>query len=666
MEQKIVGGEVVWQPNERSMRESNLATFMREFGIDQVGAAGYRELTRQADADPANFWDRVIDFSGIQFYRQYDKVMDSSRGLPWTEWCVGGTTNIALNCLDKHRNGPLWNQPALYWEGEDGAKRQWTYRELSAETSRVASALRELGFGRGDVIGLYMPFVPEAAAALLAIVKIGAIVLPLFSGFGAQAISARLNDGGASGVIAAEGTWRRGKRVPMKPILDEAVGSSPTVRHVVVLGNFGSTSAMAASRDVWWDEVSANQSDETETEAMAADAPAMLIYTSGTTGKPKGTVHSHCGFLAKMSQDMGLGIDFKPSDRLMWMSDMGWIVGPILVIATTMVGGAMVLAEGAPDFPDKGRYWRLIEENRVSILGIAPTIIRNFMQSDGAGVERYDLSHLRLAVSTGEAWTPDAWTWMFEKVCQKRIPILNYSGGTEIGGAIVSGTLLHPMKPCAFGGPVPAMGADVVDELGRSVGPGGSGELVLRLPSIGMTRGLWHDPERYIESYWDKIPGLWWHGDRAAIDEDGYWYILGRSDDTLKIAGKRTGPSEIEALAMATGLVAEVAAIGVPNAVKGETVVLVATPSRRVSMDDTERNRMLSDAVVSGLGIPFKPTAVLLVPDLPKTRNMKIMRRVVRAAYLGQSAGDLSSLVNPESIDEIARLARQGSADVCV
>lgn len=661
MEQNIVGGEIVWKPDERAVRESNLATFMREFGIREGGAVGYRELTRRADADPAAFWDRVIEFSGIRFYRPYDTVMDSSRGMPWTEWCVGGTTNIALNCLDKHRDGPLWHQPALFWEGEDGIRQQWTYRELSAETCKIAGALRELGFGRGDVIALYMPVVPEAAAALLAIVKVGAIVLPLFSGFGAQAISARLNDGGASGVIVAEGTWRRGKRVPMKPVLDEALADSPTVRRVVVLGNLGGNSAMTPGRDVWWHQVSAEQPEETDTEVMAADAPAMLIYTSGTSGKPKGTVHSHCGFLAKMGQDMGLGIDLKPGDRLMWMSDMGWLVGPILVVATTLVGGAMVLAEGAPDYPDEGRYWRLIEENRVSILGIAPTIIRSYMHGGGAGVERYDLSHLRVTVSTGEAWTPDAWHWMFEKVCGRRIPILNYSGGTEIGGAIVSGTLLHPMKPCAFSGPVPGTGADVVDEQGRSVGPGGTGELVLRLPSIGMTRGLWHDPKRYQDSYWNKLPGVWWHGDRAAIDADGFWYILGRSDDTLKIAGKRTGPSEIEALAMATGAVAEVAAIGVPDEVKGEAVVLVATPSRSNGMGVAERSRMLSDAVVSGLGTPFRPNAVLLVPDLPKTRNMKIMRRVVRAAYLGQSAGDLSSLVNPEAIDAIARLAPAGA-----
>lgn len=655
MKKNIGGGEVVWHPNERAARESNLAAFMRQFGIEGADVGSYRALVKRADEDPAAFWEAVIEFSGIQFYRKYDKIMDTSRGAPWTQWCVGGTTNIALNCLDKHKGGPLWNQPALFWEGEDGSHRQWSYRELSAETSRVAGALRALGFGRGDVIGLYMPFIPEATAALLAIIKIGAIVLPLFSGFGAQAISARLNDGGATGVIAAEGTWRRGKWVPMKPVLDEAIENSPTVRHLVVVRNSGGTAPMTPGRDVWWDDICADQPEDAQTEVMAADAPALLIYTSGTSGKPKGTVHTHCGFAAKMALDMGLCVDYKPGDRMMWMSDMGWVVGPLLVIATTMIGGAMVIAEGAPDFPDEGRYWRLIQDNRVSILGIAPTIIRSFMHTGGAGVERFDLSKLRVSVSTGETWTLDAWKWMFDKVCRRRLPILNFSGGTEVGGAIVTGTLLHPMKPCAFGGPVPGMGADVVDERGISVGPGGSGELVLRIPSISMTRGLWHDPKRYIESYWEKFPGLWWHGDHAEIDADGYWYILGRSDDTLKIAGKRTGPSEIEDLAMATGTVKEVAAIGIPDDVKGEAVVLVATPSGSNGLSDTDRRRMLSDAVASGLGAPFRPTAVLLVSDLPKTRNMKIMRRVVRAAYLGQSPGDLSSLVNPEAIAEIAR-----------
>jgi acetyl-CoA synthetase len=317
-----------------------------------------------------------------------------------------------------------------------------------------------------------------------------------------------------------------------------------------------------------------------------------------------------------------------------------------------MIGGAMVIAEGAPDFPDEGRYWRLIQDNRVSILGIAPTIIRSFMHNGGAGVERFDLSKLRVSVSTGETWTLDAWKWMFDKVCRGRLPILNYSGGTEVGGAIVSGTLLHPMKPCAFSGPIPGMGADIVDAAGQPVPRGEVGELVLRRPSIGLTRGLWKNDERYLDAYWREIPGVWHQGDRARVDEDGAWYIIGRSDDTLKIAGKRTGPTEIEALLHGTGKVAEAAAIGLPDPVKGQAIGCVVT---LVAGQDwsPELARELEEAVVAGLGVPFRPRFILPVSDLPRTRNMKVMRRVVRAVCLDEPAGDLSSLVNPESVAEL-------------
>lgn len=654
--------KIVWRPDAELVQSSNLAGFMRRVGIESADPQGYRQLIALADADPAGFWNQVIEHMDIRFDRPYSRVFDDTEGIEWTKWCVGATGNAVLNCLDRHEGEAHAAKDAVVWEGEDGRKRRWSYAELGAQTSRLAEGLRALGFGPGDVIGVCMPMVPEAAAALLAISKIGGIVLPLFSGFGPAAIASRLNDGRAVGVLTADGTWRRGKRIDMKTTVDLAVKDVPALRHVVVLKNVDGPVPWEAGRDQWWHEICEGRADRAPTTMVDADAPMMVMYTSGTTGKPKGTVHTHCGFIVKLALDMGLCADYKASDRMMWMSDMGWLVGPILIYSTTLLGATMVMAEGAHDYPDAGRFWRLIKENRVSVLGIAPTIVRSFIQAGGAGIDQYDLSSLRITLSTGEAWNEDAWRWMFEKVCARRAPIINYCGGTEVGGAIVTGTVLHPMKPCAFSGPVPCIGADVVDETGRSVEPGGTGELVLRRSSIGLTRGLWHDPERYIESYWSKVPGVWWHGDRAYVDKDGYWFILGRSDDTLKIAGKRTGPSEVEALVSATGMAAEVAAIGVPDVVKGESLVLVVSLMAGVEATPAMQKR-LSDAVVAGLGVAFRPAAVLFVPDLPKTRNMKIMRRVVRAVYVGQPPGDLSSLANPEAIDALAASVRaaQGS-----
>lgn len=656
MDNLILGGEVVWRPDDSLVETSNLSRFMAACGISEKSLSGYNELLRKSAENPEWFWNAVIRHCDIRFYQPYERVLDVSNGKPWAKWCVGGATNLTLNCLDKHAGTPVMQKTAVQWEGENGETRSWTYQELNAHTCRLAEGLRAIGCGKGDVIGLFMPMIPEAAAAVLAVAKIGAIVLPLFSGFGPPAVASRLNDAGATALLTVDGTWRRGRKSPMKSVIDEVAKVAPTLRKVVVFKHVDEPIEWTEGRDHWWHELCEGRPETSPTEVMAADAPVMLMYTSGTTGKPKGTVHSHCGFITKLALDIGLCNDFKPSDRFLWMSDMGWMVGPLLIVSSTLLGGTMLMADGAPDYPDPGRMWRLTQQFRATILGISPTTIRGFMRNRGGGIENFDLSSLRFSISSGEAWTPEAWNWAFENLCRKRIPILNLSGGTEVGCGILIGTLLHPLKPCSFGGPVPGMGADVVNDKGESAKPGEVGELILRQPSIGMTRGLWHDPERYLDSYWNWIPGIWRHGDRALVDADGFWFILGRSDDTLKIAGKRTGPSEIEALLFATGKVVEAAAIGVPDPVKGEVPVCVCTVKPGVEITEALRTE-LSSAVVAGLGIPFRPKEILFVGDLPKTRNMKVMRRAVRAAYLGDNPGDLSSLGNPEALEEISRLS---------
>lgn len=648
----------VWWPDRNTLDNANLTRFMRALGVDSFEA-----LNERASADPAWFHDELIRFLDYRFQQPYKQVLDRSDGLPFAHWCVGGTTNVVLNCIDRRRDTARYTQPALVWEGEDGTVTTWTFADLDRETCRLGWGLRRLGLGRGDVVGMYLPNLPQAAAAMLAVAKIGGIVLPMFSGFGADAIAQRLNDGRALCLITVDGSLRRGKPVGAKAVVDEALTDCPGVRHVVVLSHLATEHGWTEGRDHWWHELAAGAPDDcaaVPTEAMPADDPFLLMFTSGTSGKPKGVVHTHCGFPIKTALDMSICMDLKPEDRFLWMSDMGWLVGPILVFGGLMVGATVVLAEGAPNYPQPDRLWRLIERHRVSYLGLAPTVARMSMSLNQEAFAKLDLSSLRVIVSTGEPWTPEAWQWTFERVGKRKVPLLNYSGGTEVGG-ILTGTVIHPLKPCAFAGPVPGTGADVVDAEGASVGPHVTGELVMRSASIGLTRGLWKDRERYLESYWSRLPNLWVHGDFASRDADGMWYVHGRSDDTLKIAGKRTGPSEIEALLMATGLVQDAAAIGVPDPVKGTAVVCICVP--RAGIETSSAVKTLSAAVIAGMGGAFRPAKVVLVDDLPRTRNMKMMRRVIRAVWLGQEPGDLSTLVNPEAVHAIrAALAAQGQS----
>lgn len=640
------GQPFVWHPSEEYIRRSRLKRFM-----DRHGFATYHELLERSTEDIAWFWEAVFEDLGIEFYEPYTQVVDLSQGIQWPRWCVDGKLNIVHNCLDKWMGTPTQNRVAIRWEGEEGAVRLMTYRDLYREVNRVAAALRAAGIGKGDAVGLYMPMVPEIAVALLAIAKVGGIILPLFSGFGAGAVATRLADAEAKALFTADGMFRRGKVVPMKPVADEALAQVPSVEKVIVYRRVGLDVSMTPGRDVWWDEFVAGQPAETPTERTNAEDVLMIIYTSGTTGKPKGAVHTHCGFPIKGAQDMAHGFDIQSFDTMFWMTDMGWMMGPWEVFGVTLLGASMLFYDGAPDYPDVDRVWALVERHGVTCLGVAPTFVRAIMPYGEEPVKRHDLSSLRILGSTGEAWNPDPWLWFFHTVGGGKVPIINYSGGTEISGGILIGNVLTPLKPCAFSGPPPGMAADVVDEEGNPV-RGEVGELVVRKPWIGMTRGFWKDPERYIQTYWSRIPNVWVHGDFAAIDEDGLWYILGRSDDTIKVAGKRVGPAEIESVLVSHPAVAEAAAVGVPDEVKGQAVVafVVLRPGHSPS---EELRRELHDLVVREMGKPLAPKEVRFVRDIPKTRNAKVMRRVIRAAYLSEPPGDLSALVNPEAVEEI-------------
>ncbi len=665
------GGEIIWRPTQETVEQANLTTFMRQHGIQN-----FDELMDRSISDVAWFTDSILKYLKIQFYEPYSQIVDLENGVQFPRWCLDGKMNIVHNLLDKyahpeatHTNSTKQEfndsmnpalRPALSWEGEEGSTRSLTYQELYEQTNQAANALRSLGLGKGDAIGLFMPMTPEIVIALLAIAKIGGIILPLFSGYGAGAIISRLGDANAKALFTADGSFRNGKTNGMKAIADEAASQLPTLEHMIVLRRTGQSVQMVPGRDHWWSELVDSQPAQAETEITSAEDVLMLIYTSGTTGKPKGAVHTHCGFPVKAAQDMAFGTDVHSGDVFYWMTDMGWMMGPWLVFGTLALGATMFIYDGAPDFPAPDRLWALVESHKITQLGVSPTLIRTLIPHGEQMFQKHDLSSLKCFASTGEPWNPDPWLWLFLKVGGGTRPIINYSGGTEISGGIVMGNPLLPLKPCSFSSACPGMAADVVDENGQSV-RNRVGELVIRAPWIGMTRGFWKDPQRYLETYWSRWENVWVHGDFAAIDADGLWYILGRSDDTLKIAGKRLGPAEVESILVHHPDVIESAAIGVPDEIKGMALVafcVLKSTSGTTEEINHRREQIrteLKEMIIADMGKPLAPKAILFVSDLPKTRNAKVMRRIIRSAYLRLEPGDISSLVNPDAVEEIKR-----------
>ncbi|HVF99063.1 MAG TPA: AMP-binding protein, partial [Chloroflexia bacterium] len=622
--------EIAWRPTPEYLERSRLRRFMLRQGIDTFGA-----LVERYGADPAWFWQAVVEDLGLEWYEQYKQVLDVSGGIEWARWFVGGSYNYVHDAVDKHAGGPLSSATAIGWEGEDGEVRKLTFDELYRQVNQAANALRSLGVGRGDRVGVYMPMLPETAVAVLAISKIGAIYIPVFSGYGGAAIASRLQDCRAKLLITADGFYRAGKWVRMKEAADEAVAASPTVEHTLVVSRHGeargNTAPWTQGRDVWWHELVGGQSEECDTVRTGADEPYMIIYTSGTTGRPKGVVHLHAGFPVKAAQELAHCFDLHEGEALYWISDIGWMMGPWAITGSLMLGATCFLYEGSISHPQPDRLWSIIERHRVTHLGISPTAVRSLMAHGDDPVRAHDLSSLVVLAGAGEPWNPGPWRWLFDVVGGGKLPIINYSGGTEVSGGILSCNPLLPIKPCAFSGPVPGMLADVVDEDGTPV-RGAVGELALRGPWVGKTEGFWSDNERYLDTYWSRVPGLWVHGDWARVDDDGFWYILGRSDDTIKVAGKRVGPAEVESAAVSHPAVAEAAAIGVPDALKGEALVVLVV--LRAGHEPGEELRgEIASGIVAHLGKSLKPQAVKFVAELPHTRNGKTLRRLVRQGY---------------------------------
>ncbi len=645
--------DIVWRPTPEVLAHANVVRLMRRHGVDD-----YPALVARSQQDPEWFWPAVVEDLGLPFFRPWDAVLDRSRGSEWATWFEGARLNIAHACVHRWAEGDRAGAPAVVSLGEDGGRRELTYGELSQEVTRLAEALVARGVEPGDRVAIYLPMSAEVAIASHACAHVGAIQVPVFSGFAAPAVAARLQDAEAKVLITADGSLRRGREVPMKAIADEAAEAAPSLEHILVWRRLGSSVKMRAGRDEYWDDAVAAAPGELPARELDAEHPYLLTYTSGTTGRPKGIVHVHGGFLVSIAREVAYQADAHPDDRLHFSTDMGWIMGPWTVVGGHAVGCTLVMAEGAPDRP-ADRLWRLIESERVTVLGCSPTLIRALIPH---GDPQADLGSLRVIVTTGEPWNPDPYRWLFERVGGGRCPIINCSGGTEVGACFLSPTPAVPIKACSLGGPALGMAMDVVDGEGHSL-RGEVGELVCRKPFPGMTRGFWRDPERYLDTYWRRFPGTWVHGDWASVDEDGFWFLHGRSDDTLNIAGKRIGPAELESAAVEHPAVAEAAAIGVPHEVKGEVawVFCILSPGHGAT---SELATEVADTAARELGKAFRPDRVVFVAALPKTRSAKIMRRAVRATALGTDPGDLSSLENPEALDEIARAVDRREAAV--
>jgi len=639
----------VWEPSDEIIANANVTRFMRKHDIKS-----YQELIKRSTDDLEWFWDAVMKDLNIEWFEPYEKVLDTSNGIQWAKWFIGGKTNIVHNCVDRHALSDKKDNIALIWENEKGDVRRLTYQTLYTEVNRLANALKELGVKKGDRVGIYMPMVPEIVIGFLAVIKIGGISVPIFSGFGAHALASRLDIAGAKVLLTADGSSRRGKTIEIKREVDKTVSEVPSLEHVVVYNHLGLEIPWNPVIDVSWEDITLRQSDKCETMWMDSEDYAMIIFSSGTTGKPKGTVHTHGGSLAQICKELGYYFDVKEDDMFFWLTDIGWMMGPWMIIGVQSFGSTIVIFEGAPNYPEPDRIWELIEKHKITTLGISPTAIRMLMRYGEDWVNKHHLSSLRILGSTGEPWDPDSWNWFFEKIGGKKLPIINISGGTEIVGCFLSPLPITPLKPCTLRGPGLGMDIDVFDDNGNPV-RGRMGHLVAKKPAPSMTRGFWNEPERYIDTYWSRWPNIWYHGDWASIDKNGFWFLHGRSDDTIKVAGRRTGPAEIEAALIEHPAVSEAATIGVPDEIKGEDIVsfVVLKPDYN---PNEELREELKEQVVKIMGKTLKPRDVKFVFDLPKTRSAKIVRRIIKAAFLNEDVGDISSVENPDAIEGIKKV----------
>ena len=609
-------------------------------------------IYERAKADPEAFWAEQA--KNLDWIEPYSTVLEWD--VPWAKWFVGGKLNASVNCVDRHTKTWRRNKAAIVWEGEPGDSRVLTYNDLLREVNELAAALQKLGVKSGDRIAIYLGMIPELVVAMLACARLGAPHTVVFGGFSPESLRDRIQDCDAKILITADGGWRRGGKVPLKENADKAVAECPSIEHVVVVNRTDDATKvkMQAGRDLWWHRlVAESKHAQVEPEAVDSEHPLYILYTSGTTGKPKGMLHTTAGYLVGTMTTSKVVFDLKDEDVYFCTADIGWVTGHSYIVYGPLAAGATCLMyEGSPDYPDKDRFWDIVEKYRATILYTAPTAIRSFMRWGTEFPEKHDLSSLRLLGSVGEPINPEAWVWYREHIGGDRTPVVDTWWQTETGNILITPLPgLTTTKPGSATIPFPGIDADVVDEQGNTV-PVGGGYLVLKKPWPGMARTIWGDADRYVNQYWSRFPGMYFTGDGAKRDEDGYIWLLGRVDDVLNVAGHRIGTMEVESALVSHPSVAEAAVVGITHEIKGQAIAAFCT-LRAGNRPGDEAADTLKRHVAEKIGPIARPDKIFFTAELPKTRSAKIMRRVIRATYLGKEPGDLSSLENPGGVQAI-------------
>jgi acetyl-CoA synthetase len=626
------------------MKEERLFQPPEEFAARaRIGSVEqYEQLWSEAAADPEGFWGKLA--GELHWFRPYEKVLEWNE--PFAKWFVGGQTNVSYNCLDAHLGTPRQNKAALIWEGEPGDTRVLTYQTLHREVCKFANVLKGLGVARGDVVAMYMPMVPELAIAMLACARIGAVHSIVFAGFSAEAIADRNNDAKAKVQITADAGWRRGKQLPLKANVDAALKKSPTVEKCIVLKRVGCDVEMREGRDFWWHELIDDASAECPAEPIDSNDTLFILYTSGSTGKPKGIKHNTAGYNLYVKKTMEWVFDVRDEDVYWCTADIGWVTGHSYIVYGPLSAGATsFMYEGAPNWPDEGRFWELVEKYRVNIFYTAPTAIRAFIKWGNEWVERHDLSSLRLLGTVGEGINPEAWIWYHEKIGGRRCPIVDTWWQTETGGIMMTPLPgATPTKPGSCCKPLPGIVPEIVGADGQPVAVGNGGWLTITRPWPGMLQGIWGDEARYKNEYWSRVPGSYLCGDNARKDDDGYYWIMGRIDDVLNVAGHRLSTIEIESALVSHPAVAEAAAVGRPHEIKGEAVSVFVTLTDGFDADE-KLLKELQMHVRKEIGALAVPDDIRFTSALPKTRSGKIMRRLLRDIAAGQeTVGDTTTL----------------------